>query len=546
MKKNGISRRDFLKGAALSVTAAGLAGCKPKNLADIEENAAANAAAGDNTAASTAANSCDELANYFAKATAVQEEITESTDGGEYDVIVIGAGAAGVPCAVKSYQGGNKVLVLQKEPTALSQGNGCTGILDTSDPQAMMRFVHVINEELEFRNDREQLKVYAFNSGEAVKWYAEELTATGYENFRAYESSVDYGEVFGALATTVCSPNKPDNTGTAMREILEAYEDKIDVRYSTPAIQLIKDGNKVVGVYAKDKEGTVYKFGATKAVVIATGDYQNNSAMVEKLCPDVVNFERKQYNRTGDGQLMSLMAGAVMEPVGHTKILHDFDSGPMWNEPFLCLNSDGERFFNEETDMAYVANYMRGYEPEKAGWYFPVFDDSFEEMVSEWGGRPATHDSIKSYMPEEDVDERGTVLVDRIAVYKADTLDELAEKLEIPADELKASVERYNKVVDMGYDADFGKDPKYLHKIETAPFWGVRKQVRLTAIAAGVVVDETTAVLDADNTPIEGLYAIGNVSGPFYGSADYPMVFGGLSLGRCVTQGYVLGKALSA
>ena len=546
MKKNGISRRDFLKGAALGVTAAGLAGCKPKDLESMEENAAINAAAGDSAATSTAGNSCDELATYFAEATAVQEEITESTDGGEYDVIVIGAGAAGVPCAVKAFQGGNKVLVLQKEPTALSQGNGCTGILESSDPQAKMHFVHAITEELEFRNDREQLKVYAFNSGEAVKWYTEELTATGYENFRAYEGSVDYGEVFGALTTTVCSPNKPENTGTAMRKILEAYEDKIDVHYSTPAIQLIKDGDKVVGVYAEDKEGTIYKFGATKAVVIATGDYQNNKAMVERLCPDVLNFESKQYNRTGDGQLMGLMAGGVLEPIGHTKILHDFDSGPMWNEPFLCLNSDGERFFNEETDMAYIANYMRDYDPEKAGWYFPVFDDTFEEMVSEWGGRAATHDSIKAYMPEEDVEERGTVLVDRIAVYKADTLDELAEKLQIPADELKASVERYNKVVDMGYDPDFGKDPKYLQKIETAPFWGVRKQVRVTAIAAGVIVDDSNAVLDADRNPIEGLYAIGNVSGPFYGSADYPMVFGGLSLGRCVTQGYVLAKKLSA
>ena len=536
MTKKGISRREFLKGAAIGVTAAGLAGCGPKDLSEATEAPEEVISSGE---------ACDDLSKFIAESTAVQDEITEFTDGGEYDVIVVGAGAAGVPCAIKSFQEGNKVLVLQKEPTALSQGNGCTGIMDEgSDPQAKMRFVHAITEELEFRNDREQLKVYAFNSGEAVKWYTEELTATGYDNFRAYESSVDYGEVFGKLATTVCSPNKPDNTGTAMRAILEAYEDKIDVHYSTPAVQLIKDGNKVVGIFAKDPDGKYMKFSATKAVVIATGDYQNNKTMVERLCPDVRNFENKQWNRTGDGQLMGMMAGAVLEPVGHTKILHDFDSGPMWNEPFLCLNMDGERFFNEETDMAYIANYMRDYSPEKAGWYFPIFDDTFEEMVSGWGGRPANHDSIKNYMPEEDVEERGTVLVDRIAVYKADTLDELAEKLELPADELKASVARYNEIVDKGWDEDFGKDPKFLKKIETAPFWGVRKQVRVTAIAAGIITDATTAVLDENKEPIGNLYAIGNVSGPFYGSADYPMVFGGLSLGRCVTQGYVLGKML--
>ncbi len=538
-----LSRRRFLKGAAISAAAAGLVACGPKTPPPTPTAESPEV----NTALNTGAGSCDELSAYFAESTAVQEEIKESTDGGEYDVVVIGAGAAGVPCAVKAFQGGNKVLVLQKEPAALSQGNGTTGIIvDSSDPQALMHFVHAITEELEFRNDREQLKVYAYNSGEAAKWYADELAATGYENFRAYESSVDYGEVFGQLTTFACSVNKPDNTGTAMREILESYEDRIDVRYSTPAVQLSKDGNKITGVYGKDKDGTIWKFGAKKAVVIATGDYQNNRAMVEKLCPDVKNFESKQYNRTGDGQLMGMMAGGMLEPVGHTKILHDFDSGPMWNEPFLCVNVDGKRFFNEETDMAYIANYMRDYDPEKAGYYFPVFDNNFTEMVTEWGGRPATEESIQVYMPEADVEDRSGVLVERIAVYKADTLDELAEKLEIPAAELKDSVARYNEVVDMGWDPDFGKDPKYLKKIEQAPFWGVRKQVRVTAIAAGVITDESAAVLDAERKPIENLYAIGNVAGPFYGSADYPMVFGGLSLGRCVTQGYVLGKDLAA
>ncbi|MBN1550818.1 FAD-binding protein, partial [bacterium] len=370
--------------------------------------------------------------------------------------------------------------------------------------------------------------------------------ASGYENFTLSEGEVDYGETFGKLATFACSIVKPDNVGTGVRSILESYDGNIDVRYSTPAVKLITDGNKVTGVYAKDSEGAFYKFTALKGVVIATGDYQNNLAMVEKLCPDVLHFERKQYNRTGDGQLMGMMAGAVLEPIGHTKILHDFDSGPMWNEPFLCLDLNGNRIFNEETDMAYIANYMRDYEPDKAGKYCPIFDSNGFDQVAEWGGRPSSEEAIQKYMPDSDMEERSGVLEDRIAVYKADTLDELADKLGIPAENLKASVERYNEVVDMGWDPDFGKDPKYLKKIEKAPFWGIGKHLRLTAIAAGIITDETGNVLDEEQNPIENLYAIGNVAGPFYGSADYPMVFGGLSLGRCVTQGYVLGKDLAA
>ena len=535
-----LSRRGFLKGAAVSVAAVGLAGCSPKVVNTANESEAG-------VIGSNSGEACvSDFSSFFTASAAEQEEIKNSTDGGEYDIIVIGAGASGVPCAVKAYQEGAKVLVLQKEATVVSQGGNCNGIeADTSDPSAILNFIQETTKQCTYRNDREQTKVFAYNSGEAVHWYYDEAVGSGY-NIGVREWGVDYGEDFGQLKTIWVVTSKPDNTSTSMKSIMAAYEDKIDVRYNTPAVQLIKEGNKVTGVYAKDIDGAYYKFNATKGVVIATGDYQNNDAMVAKYCPDVLDFEKKQFNKTGDGQLLGMMIGAEMEPLGHTKMIHDFDSGPMFDERFLRVDMYAKRFSNEDMDLSVVNNYLRNYGPEMAGKYCQIFDGNYVEQVTSWGGRPTDEEALLMYMPDVEMENRKGVLVDRIDTHKADTLDELATILQIPADELKSTVKRYNELVDKGWDADFGKKFKYMKKIEKAPFYGIRKNLRVSALCSGIVINENFEVLDSERKPIEQLYAIGNVSGAFYGSPDYPLNLPGLSLGRCVTSGYVLGKTLAA
>ena len=134
------------------------------------------------------------------------------------------------------------------------------------------------------------------------------------------------------------------------------------------------------------------------------------------------------------------------------------------------------------------------------------------------------------------------VFTNLLDTYKADTLDELAELLDIPADALKASVERYNELCDQGADVDFGKNMKYMHKIEKAPFWGIRKHIRVSSIDSGVNTNANGQALDADGNVIEGLYCVGNLGGTFYGGADYPFHQTGLSLGRCYTFGMIAAK----
>ena len=87
-----------------------------------------------------------------------------------------------------------------------------------------------------------------------------------------------------------------------------------------------------------------------------------------------------------------------------------------------------------------------------------------------------------------------------------------------------------------------GKKSTYMHKIEKAPFWGIRKHIRVSAICAGVNTNANGQALDADGNVIDGLYCVGNVGGVFYGGADYPFHQTGLSLGRCYTFGMLAAK----
>ena len=108
-------------------------------------------------------------------------------------------------------------------------------------------------------------------------------------------------------------------------------------------------------------------------------------------------------------------------------------------------------------------------------------------------------------------------------------------------------MERYNELVAKGADEDFGKAANWLTSIDTPPFYGIHRKVRVSALVSGVNVGPNMEVLAAGtNEPIPGLFAIGNCAGNFYSGIDYTMWMPGLSLGRAHTQGYVTGKYVAS
>jgi succinate dehydrogenase/fumarate reductase flavoprotein subunit len=326
---------------------------------------------------------------------------------------------------------------------------------------------------------------------------------------------------------------------------LAAYAEQQGVKffYSTPAIQLVQNSTgKIEGVIGKTREGSFIKFMASKGVILATGDYQNNKAMCDYFVPDVKNFGRKQVNKTGDGFVMGYWAGGVIEPIGHTKMLHDFDAGPatMCDMPFLAVDHTGKRFVDESVEMSLLNNYMRG--PEKTGQYAQIFDSNYMTQAKNWPGILIPPEGLINFMPDEEVPERHGVYEAFIDTHRADTIEELARKIEIDPVTLVSTVKRYNELAAKGEDTDFGKSADHLKPVDTPPFYGIHRTVRISAICSGLLVNEYHQCLNAEGNPIKGLYAIGNLGGGFYGGVDYPLTVYGLSLGRCYTFGYLAGK----
>ena len=512
----------------------------------------------------------------------------------DYDIVVVGAGAAGVPAAGWAAELGAKVALLQKESNVVSQGNCGSAIIKSRSTQAgIAKWIHHTNGLCDWRADVKQLRAYAEYSEEAMMWFwnrAGLTTETEYGDgskvdsntecakllndgdklyaymstsgdftgtWRDRENSYEYGEDHCYFWAPWCGP-KPLNVGNALRKVVDKVKEKhpnLETFFSTPAVQLVMDGNRVSGVIGKTAAGEYVQFNAAKAVILATGDYMNNSAMVKHWCPDIAEFDKKQYGKTGDGHVLAMSAGAKMENLGHTKMMHDFDSALMWEEPFLYLNMKGERFTNEYTGFVYMGNLLK-FQPSykgsmldeehkesgSKGWYCTIYDDSYmdwpaEEFVS--GKVPPV--VMQKYIPGAVENPQG-VFKNLIDLHRCDTLEELAKALDLPYETMKASIDRYNALCDQGCDTDFGKPAKYLHKIEKAPFWGARKHIRVSAEVSGVVINENGQALNAAGDVIPGLYCVGNLGGPFYGGNDYPFHQTGLSLGRCYTFGMIAAR----
>lgn len=485
---------------------------------------------------------------FFAKPAPITDFVAEK----HYDIVVVGAGSPGVPAALRAAELGAKVAVLQKEAEAAACGNVSAGLLlDKSNPADVAKVAQILMEESEHKADRGVINAWAYNSGEALSWLigqAEKAGCQVHSLGSKPHQRFNKSHGFDLEWVTCMFGPKPYNTGLAMQDLARyAAKQGVDFFYSTPAKQLIQDdAGRVTGVAAKTPEGMV-KFVAGKGVIMATGDYANDKAMMDYYLPEMEHMDLKRTGRSGDGHKMIVWAGGQMETPGHTKMVHDMDAGPgsMMSTSYLCVKLDGTRFANETIGMEYMNNYLEG-EQDK-GHYCQIFDSRYQEQARAMGRGAEDPESLKNWMPEEDLPERKGAYEDLIDTYKADTLEELAKKLRIrDVDAFVATVKHYNELAAAGADTDFGVPAENLCPVEVGPFYGTHRHARFTVGCSGVLINGDLQPIDARGNAIAGLYAIGNLSGNFYGAHDYPLSIFGINLGRNFTQGYVVATKLAS
>lgn len=545
----GIDRRFFLQGAGASALAAamastfGLAGCSPANRAE--------KAAGNNA-------SSGEPPWFTAPAEVPDADIVETI---ESDVVVVGAGMSGIASACSAAERGLKVTVLEKGSTWSGRGFGI-GVVDSKviraaglsidRSKAQKYWVHCcgsrVNEAL--------VSLYFNRSSEAMDWLIDKcekggvsvLLWDGYSRDPEFPDSPGYHVFFGGPEQTAGRDWSRDATKLMFEDSQAAGATYV---FDSPVAQLKKEDGKVVGALVEGAGGKYTLYKAAKGVVLATGDIVGDEEMLKYYAPEIAQCDAKLYTpvgqNTGDGHKMGLWAGGAMQQGHFPPMLHP-QAGAYQQSAFLAVNQRGERFFNEATWVnGKSLNYLRqpgqcSYSIFDANWVrdnlagLPygggMFWDTFRVLGSgEWDGEAG----------QKGVD----AAVESGMGFKADTLDDLAKQCGIPVDTFKATIERYNELCAQGSDPDFGKDAVFLTPVVEGPFYAMKALPAVLATVGGLKVNTNLAVTDAEGNAIEGLYAVGNVSGDFY-AVDYPINIPGNSQGRCVTWGYLVGETLAS
>ena len=321
----------------------------------------------------------------------------------------------------------------------------------------------------------------------------------------------------------------------------------VTIQYQTRARQLVRGENgRVTAVIATDPDGSYVQYNARKAVILCTGDYGNNPRMMQQYCPlgaDIalennIYMTRNEDLRvapeplnTGDGYQMVMRIGGVMGPGPHAPMAHA-TAGPLGNAPFLRVNLNGERYENEDVTAQSIANSLN-HQPRKKAWQ--IFDSKWQEELTHMGIGLGRFYSVTEKVRND---------FETLAV-RAETLDELAEKIGVPAKTFAATVARYNTMVKNGRDADFGKNPERLTPLTEPPYYAGLTKQEFLVVLGGLNANLKQQPLDADNKPIPGIYLAGNMIGNRF-AIDYPVMCAGLSHGLAYVTGRLAGKYAAA
>lgn len=568
--KQGLSRRSFLVGAgALGAgLAASMAGCAPQA-----------AASKDTGSAAGVASTTDGPAFLT-----TPEPITNIKETLEGDVVVVGLGLAGVCTTRAAAEAGLKVVAIERCPEPCGR-SGQFAVFNSERARQMgiedLDTAELVNEmmiQTGHRADFRILKTWADNCGEAFDWYT-----SGYDGllwqmpdgekydadsqvfvrasniFKPYEFGVDHERVFSGTMS-FSAPERGGHRPVMVANLEKAQATgNVDAHFNARARQLVKDGDRVVGVIYEDvTTGDYTQVNAKRGVVLATGGYVRNDELLAYYIPWIHNMKDRfaftyahmdangDFTDQGDGMLMGHWAGGHIEEGPHCAMAHG-DLGKLGVDAFLQLNALGERYINEDiTNDHFGSAIVR--QPDAT--IYQIFDANFPEQVKHM---QSSLGAVTSISPEV------AAAVDEWTSAKGNTIDELIANLGVESEvaaTMKTEIERYNELCEKGVDEDFGKSSTRMFALNTPPFYAIRYEVdggpstensnalRCLVTMSGLSTNRHAQVLDENLHVLPGLYAVGNTQGGRF-LGDYPTTIAGASHSIAMTYGYLTGKFIA-
>ncbi len=416
----------------------------------------------------------------------------------ECDVVIVGAGGAGLTAAVRATQEGAKVLVLEKMPFVGGNSLKASGGMNCADTKfqaaaditdsGVPEFIEDTMNGGHGINDLALVTTMAENSAEAVEWLETigaplpKVAATG-GTVHKYLHSPEDGSPVGAFLVAKLSE--------------EAEKQGIEIMLNTTATEIIMSDGVAVGVKAEDA-GHDYTVNA-RAVVLATGGFGANFDMMCAYNPSLANAVTTNHpGATGDGILMAEAVGAATVDMAQIQ-LHPtvyqatsmLVSEKMRSLGAILVNQEGKRFTN---DLA-TRDAVSAAELEQTGGYaWIVFDQNLVD----------NNKSAKQYI------EQGMAV-------QGDTYEALAKAMNVDEAAFVETMDTWNAAVAAGEDAEFGRNNGMDADLSTAPFYAIQIAPGIHHTMGGVKIDVRTEVISTEGQPIPGLYAAGEVTGGVHG-----------------------------
>ena len=470
-----------------------------------------------------ALNDCIEQAGGDLEALNGEIAAVETEYTTEADIIVVGAGAAGMTAAVTASNNGKTVILLEKSSSVggntLCAANGINALdsdvqLASEDYQnaetSLENFVELHTNDLN-KDDLSLVETLAEASGETINYF----TGLGVE--LAPEISDD-SRNSSSNPYLLKEANGESTAVTLINAISGALDETDVILYKNmDATTLVQDETgRVTGVTATDENGNEVTFSGN-AVLLTTGGFGQNQELIAEANPSLAGaITDEQAPTTGEGLLMAEAVGAGTVDLGEIQTFPSVISGygmfmsfGLWNSgDAILVNADGDRFVKEQFE---VPSEILAQEGSLAYGIFDAdnYNDNYQNMI------------------------------DNGFMFTADNLDDLAAQLGIDAEGLKAAVEQWNADAETGTDTVYGREN--LTTIE-GTYYGYIVGVGAHYFMGGITINSDTQVLDTEGNVIEGLYAAGEVTGGLHGSQRVD----GTGLADSFVMGRVAGNVLSA
>jgi fumarate reductase flavoprotein subunit len=484
------------------------------------------------------------------------------------DIVIIGAGGAGLAAAIAAREaGGRSVLLLEKAGAPGGSTAMAHDVFGIESPVQKRAWFETSADEIfkvhmdwtHWTVDPRIVRAFIDRSAGTIGWL--EKMGVGFELLPMYPNQ------------TPLIRHAIKGRGRELCRILRKNAEDLGVTLlnRTRVTQLLRDGSgRVTGVVAETKQGPV-TIGA-QVVIVATGGYGNNPEMLREYYPhyhESMTYDGPPAN-TGDGIRLAIEAGAATAGLGCMNLhgpssaprsqadLLDIDGAfdvhgnplrltlmPLCLEPdTLWVNKRGRRYMSEGYILQFFA-YGHAVARQPEGISFTLFDSQwvrskerdgiYNQMAPGW----FPPDTYITSIPLPGLERE--LLKPHVLVKVSDSWDEIAAWIGADAPMLRSTVDEYNLDCDHGRDAVFAKERKYLNALRVPPFYAIKGHVHICDTVGGVKINERMEVLDTGDKPIPGLFAAGVVAGGWEAETyDYKLT--GHLVGFALNSGRIAGE----